>query len=46
VSRGPLAGPDFGHPFLCRLADIPEGGGRGFWFGADTARFDVFVIRP
>jgi len=45
VSRGPLAGPGFGHPFLCRLADIPEGGGRGFWFGADTARFGVFVIR-
>jgi nitrite reductase/ring-hydroxylating ferredoxin subunit len=35
---------------LCRLADIPDGGGpngegRGFWFGADTARFGVFLIR-
>ncbi|HEX3498142.1 MAG TPA: Rieske (2Fe-2S) protein [Stellaceae bacterium] len=30
---------------LCRLADIPDGGGKGFWFGADTARFGVFLIR-
>jgi nitrite reductase/ring-hydroxylating ferredoxin subunit len=30
---------------LCRLADIPDGGGRGFWFGQDTARFGVFLIR-
>jgi nitrite reductase/ring-hydroxylating ferredoxin subunit len=30
---------------LCRLAEIPDGGGRGFWFGEDTARFGVFVIR-
>jgi nitrite reductase/ring-hydroxylating ferredoxin subunit len=30
---------------LCRLADIPDGGGKGFWFGRDTARFGVFLIR-
>jgi nitrite reductase/ring-hydroxylating ferredoxin subunit len=41
VSDGAPARPEF----LCRLADVPEGGGRGFWFGADTARFGVFVIR-
>jgi nitrite reductase/ring-hydroxylating ferredoxin subunit len=32
-------------PLLCRLADIPDGGGKGFWFGEDTARFGVFLIR-
>lgn len=41
MSDGAPARPEF----LCRLADVPEGGGRGFWFGADTARFGVFVIR-
>ena len=30
---------------LCRLDDVPEGGGKGFWFGEDTARFGVFLIR-
>jgi nitrite reductase/ring-hydroxylating ferredoxin subunit len=30
---------------LCRVAEIPDGGGKGFWFGEDTARFGVFVIR-
>src|SRR5437879_10074 len=34
-----------GGRFLCRLADIPDGGGKGFWFGEDTARFGVFLIR-
>ena len=32
-------------PFLCRLADITDGGGKGFWFGEDTGRFGVFLIR-
>jgi nitrite reductase/ring-hydroxylating ferredoxin subunit len=32
-------------PFLCRLADIPDGGGKGFWFGEDTGRFGLFLIR-
>lgn len=32
-------------PFLCRLADIPDGGGKGFWFGEDARRFGVFLIR-
>jgi nitrite reductase/ring-hydroxylating ferredoxin subunit len=41
---GAAAG-DFGGRFLCRLADIPEGGGKGFWFGEDIARFGVFLIR-
>jgi nitrite reductase/ring-hydroxylating ferredoxin subunit len=35
---------------LCRLEDIPDGSGpdgdgRGFWFGEDTARFGIFLIR-
>src|SRR5450755_1874505 len=30
---------------LCRLAEIPDGGGKGFCFGGDTARFGVFLIR-
>ena len=30
---------------LCRLAEIPDGGGKGFWFGQDTARFGLFLIR-
>jgi nitrite reductase/ring-hydroxylating ferredoxin subunit len=35
---------------LCRLEDIPDGSGpdgdgRGFWFGADAARFGIFLIR-
>jgi nitrite reductase/ring-hydroxylating ferredoxin subunit len=29
---------------LCRLDDIPDGG-KGFWFGQDTARFGLFLIR-
>jgi nitrite reductase/ring-hydroxylating ferredoxin subunit len=30
---------------LCRLADVPDGGGKGFWLGQDTARFGLFLIR-
>ena len=30
---------------LCRLDEIPEGGGKGFWFGRDVERFGVFVLR-
>ena len=30
---------------LCRLADIPDGGGKGFWFGEDTGRFGLFLMR-
>jgi nitrite reductase/ring-hydroxylating ferredoxin subunit len=30
---------------LCALADIPDGGGKGFWFGQDTERFGLFLIR-
>jgi nitrite reductase/ring-hydroxylating ferredoxin subunit len=30
---------------LCRLAEIPDGGGKGFWFGEDTSRFGIFLIR-
>jgi nitrite reductase/ring-hydroxylating ferredoxin subunit len=30
---------------LCHLADLPDGGGKGFWFGRDTARFGLFLIR-
>ena len=41
--RGAGAAPT--GPFLCRLADIPDGGGKGFWFGRDTDRFGVFLIR-
>jgi nitrite reductase/ring-hydroxylating ferredoxin subunit len=44
VSDGAVAG-ERGGRFLCRLADIPDGGGKGFWFGEDTARFGVFLIR-
>jgi nitrite reductase/ring-hydroxylating ferredoxin subunit len=43
VSDGAVAG-DRGGRFLCRLADIPDGG-KCFWFGEDTARFGVFLIR-
>jgi nitrite reductase/ring-hydroxylating ferredoxin subunit len=44
VSDGAVA-RGCGGRFLCRLADIPDGGGKGFWFGEDTARFGVFLIR-
>ena len=30
---------------LCRLDAIPESGARGFLFGADVNRFDMFVVR-
>ena len=30
---------------LCRLDEIPQDGGKGFWFGQDTNRFGVFVLR-
>jgi nitrite reductase/ring-hydroxylating ferredoxin subunit len=30
---------------LCRLEDVPEGGGKEFWFGADMQRFGVFLLR-
>ncbi len=31
--------------FLCRLAELPDGGGKGFWFGSDVNRYGVFVLR-
>jgi nitrite reductase/ring-hydroxylating ferredoxin subunit len=31
--------------YLCRLAEIPDGGGKGFWFGADSSRHGIFVLR-
>jgi naringenin degradation protein FdeD len=31
--------------FLCNVEEIPDGGGKGFWFGGDTARHGVFLIR-
>jgi nitrite reductase/ring-hydroxylating ferredoxin subunit len=34
-----------GEQFLCRLDAIADGGGKGFWFGADTSRYGVFVLR-
>jgi nitrite reductase/ring-hydroxylating ferredoxin subunit len=34
-----------GGRLLCRLDAIPEGSGRGFWFGRDVERFGVFVLR-
>jgi nitrite reductase/ring-hydroxylating ferredoxin subunit len=30
---------------LCRLEDLPEGGSKEFWFGADLQRFGVFLLR-
>lgn len=30
---------------LCRAADIDEGTGRGFRFGAGTAQYAVFLVR-
>jgi nitrite reductase/ring-hydroxylating ferredoxin subunit len=45
VNDGAAAECGSGGRFLCRLADIAEGGGKGFWFGEDTARFGVFLIR-
>jgi nitrite reductase/ring-hydroxylating ferredoxin subunit len=33
-----------GH-LLCRLEDLPEGGSKEFWFGADVQRFGVFLLR-
>lgn len=30
---------------LCRLDDIPDGGGRGFVIGSGTSRRAIFVIR-
>jgi len=40
----PRAGTPVG-PLLCRLGDLPDGGGKGFWFGRDTARLGVFAVR-
>ena len=34
-----------GERFLCRLAELPDGAGKGFWFGRDTMRYGVFVLR-
>jgi nitrite reductase/ring-hydroxylating ferredoxin subunit len=30
---------------LCRLDEIPDGGARSFWFGGDTERWGVFLLR-
>jgi naringenin degradation protein FdeD len=30
---------------ICRLADLPEGGGKGFWFGEASSRFGIFLLR-
>jgi nitrite reductase/ring-hydroxylating ferredoxin subunit len=30
---------------LCRLDEIPDGTGKGFWFGGDVTRFGIFVLR-
>jgi nitrite reductase/ring-hydroxylating ferredoxin subunit len=32
-------------PLLCRLGDIPDGAGKGFWFGGGTTRFGLFLVR-
>ena len=42
-SSRPAADP--AGPLLCHLADIPDGGGKGFWFGHDAARFGLFLLR-
>ena len=34
-----------GERFLCRLDALADGAGKGFWFGSDTRRFAVFVLR-
>lgn len=31
--------------FLCRLADIPDGAGKGFWLGCDAQRRGIFLLR-
>ncbi|MDJ0949893.1 MAG: Rieske (2Fe-2S) protein [Alphaproteobacteria bacterium] len=36
--------PAPGYP-LCALAEIPDGGGRGFVFGGGTERRAIFVVR-
>lgn len=45
VSRATTGGGELAGRLLCRLADIPDGGGKGLWFGQDTSRFGVFLIR-
>src|SRR5882724_1230863 len=34
-----------GERFLCRLAELPDGAGKGFWFGRDVDRYGIFVLR-
>ena len=34
-----------GERFLCRLAELPDGAGKGFWFGRDVKRYGIFVLR-
>jgi nitrite reductase/ring-hydroxylating ferredoxin subunit len=34
-----------GERFLCRLAELQDGAGKGFWFGSDVNRYGVFVLR-
>jgi nitrite reductase/ring-hydroxylating ferredoxin subunit len=30
---------------LCRVEELPEDGSREFWFGEDTQRYGVFLLR-
>jgi nitrite reductase/ring-hydroxylating ferredoxin subunit len=30
---------------LCRLAELPESGGKGFWFGDALQRTGIFLLR-
>jgi nitrite reductase/ring-hydroxylating ferredoxin subunit len=30
---------------LCRLAELPDGGGKGFWFGDGEQRHGIFLLR-